>query len=404
MRGLNKMVLWVLLSMGAMVANGQLRTTGYEIWLYNYSNSDLVFVDTTYEDVWDGQFYHLTTNDFRGGRFTVIANYTQSTENDSFGYVFDHLGYGGNLPVVEPWDTLSFGVYKISTVFQSTERKFYLDLRDDMGTPVDFYLRFGKEDTQNDTNWSWKGAEECIPYYSNNWTDIPNNDTLAIWALWDSCEADWVDGSPDLTEFQPANPSNLAYTKVSGSPRLSWDGTEELYDIETYDVYRGYQGGWDCIAHNLTVRYYLDDDVTFLPKNYLFQYKIRSVAGNGDTLSNGYSNVISIMGDGPISKDIAHGGSGLLPSEFEVNLYPNPFNPTTTIEYELPSESDIIIRIFDVGGRTVYNTLDEAKQAGYYQMKWNGTDSDGNQVKSGMYFTEIQAGEYRKVVKMLYLK
>mgnify|MGYP003959989015 FL=1 len=110
------------------------------------------------------------------------------------------------------------------------------------------------------------------------------------------------------------------------------------------------------------------------------------------------------MGDGPISKDIAHGGSGLLPSEFEVNLYPNPFNPTTTIEYELPSESDIIIRIFDVGGRTVYNTLDEAKQAGYYQMKWNGTDSDGNQVKSGMYFTEIQAGEYRKVVKMLYLK
>ena len=72
MRGLYKMVLWVLLSMGAMVANGQLRTTGYEIWLYNYSNSDLVFVDTTYEDVWDGQFYHLTTNDFRGGRFTVM--------------------------------------------------------------------------------------------------------------------------------------------------------------------------------------------------------------------------------------------------------------------------------------------------------------------------------------------
>jgi len=96
------------------------------------------------------------------------------------------------------------------------------------------------------------------------------------------------------------------------------------------------------------------------------------------------------------------------PNQFiNTSCYPNPFNPTTTINYELPQRSDVQITIYDLLGRKVATLLSETQDAGYKTVKWDATD-----VPSGMYFYQIRvydpdavgAGEYVQTRKMVVLK
>lgn len=84
--------------------------------------------------------------------------------------------------------------------------------------------------------------------------------------------------------------------------------------------------------------------------------------------------------------------------------YPNPFNPSTTIEYDLPVRSNVSLVIYDVAGREVWHTVSETQAPGIYDVIWNGTNNDGAQVSTGVYFARLQAGEYSSVVKMVYLR
>ena len=84
--------------------------------------------------------------------------------------------------------------------------------------------------------------------------------------------------------------------------------------------------------------------------------------------------------------------------------YPNPFNPTTTIKYGLPEMSDVTLLIYDIRGREIFSREVHDQNAGWYELMWNGRDSHGSPIASGIYLTRMQAGSYTKVIKMLYLK
>lgn len=84
---------------------------------------------------------------------------------------------------------------------------------------------------------------------------------------------------------------------------------------------------------------------------------------------------------------------------FWVESFPNPFNSTAKIKYNLPISSDVVIEIYDVLGRKVETLVQENKQAGYHQAAWSAKNQP-----SGLYFCRIQAGEYAATEKMLLLK
>jgi len=84
--------------------------------------------------------------------------------------------------------------------------------------------------------------------------------------------------------------------------------------------------------------------------------------------------------------------------------FPNPFNPVTQIKYELPEASQVQLFIYDILGREVTSLVNGVQDAGYKSITWHGTDSFGRNVGAGMYFYLIQAGEFRKVRKMVLLK
>ncbi|MFC1555862.1 FlgD immunoglobulin-like domain containing protein [candidate division KSB1 bacterium] len=92
-------------------------------------------------------------------------------------------------------------------------------------------------------------------------------------------------------------------------------------------------------------------------------------------------------------------------SEFRLfQNFPNPFNPTTTIQYDLPKSSTVIVQIYDILGREVNTLLSQQIPVGSHSIVWDGTDYSGNQVSSGIYIYRIQAGEYTAARKMILLK
>ncbi|MBN1781402.1 T9SS type A sorting domain-containing protein, partial [bacterium] len=104
---------------------------------------------------------------------------------------------------------------------------------------------------------------------------------------------------------------------------------------------------------------------------------------------------------GAAGSDQATGVEDLgIPTEFALhNNYPNPFNPVTNIHYDLPKAQNVKITVFDVRGRLVTVLVNEFKQAGRYQVQF-----DGGYYASGVYFTRIQTEEFSRVNRMMLLK
>jgi DNA/RNA endonuclease YhcR with UshA esterase domain len=95
----------------------------------------------------------------------------------------------------------------------------------------------------------------------------------------------------------------------------------------------------------------------------------------------------------------------LLPDNFELSQnYPNPFNPTTTIQYALPKAANVTLKIYDMLGREVRMLVSGNMNAGYHVIEWDGLNSSGAQVASGMYIYRINAGNFVSAKKMLMLK
>ncbi|MBU1635987.1 T9SS type A sorting domain-containing protein [bacterium] len=89
-----------------------------------------------------------------------------------------------------------------------------------------------------------------------------------------------------------------------------------------------------------------------------------------------------------------------LPTEFCLSPnYPNPFNAATTIRYEIPETSPVVLSIYDINGRLIEMLENTTRQPGKYSVTWNASN-----VSSGVYLYRIQAGGFQQVKKCLLVK
>jgi hypothetical protein len=107
-----------------------------------------------------------------------------------------------------------------------------------------------------------------------------------------------------------------------------------------------------------------------------------------------------------ITIDIVTGiNDNVLPERFALRQnYPNPFNPTTTIAYDLPIASDVKMSIYNVKGQKVAELINGSVDAGYQTVEWDGRNSFGAQVATGVYFYRIEAGNFVQTRKMILIK
>lgn len=94
------------------------------------------------------------------------------------------------------------------------------------------------------------------------------------------------------------------------------------------------------------------------------------------------------------------------PMEYKLSkVYPNPFNPTTTIAYEAPAGGPVEFAIHNLLGQTVWSSVETPPSAGHYELRWNGTSRSGAELSSGIYFVRMSAqGQFRGTQKLMFLK
>jgi len=126
--------------------------------------------------------------------------------------------------------------------------------------------------------------------------------------------------------------------------------------------------------------YVFTDNTPAAGKNY---YRLKQIDVDG---SVNYSQIVE--------------SGKIIPREFDLSQnYPNPFNPETKLSYQLPITGKVSLKVFDIIGREVATLVDEVKEAGTYDVSFNG-----NGLASGAYFYRIQSGNFVKIKKMILLK
>jgi hypothetical protein len=129
--------------------------------------------------------------------------------------------------------------------------------------------------------------------------------------------------------------------------------------------------------------------------------------------SNGvnYNNSLSGSGDLNLRAKISTTSTTIgiqpntIPAGFELSQnYPNPFNPVTTLRYNLPVATLVNITVYDMLGREVKTLINQTQDDGYRLIIWDATNDYGKPVSAGIYFYQIQAGEYISTKKMVLLK
>ena len=162
-------------------------------------------------------------------------------------------------------------------------------------------------------------------------------------------------------------------------------------------------GEWGEIANYIThpelqgqgsvtyrTEYSYTDDTVEVGKTYNYRLADVSYAGDKD-----YHSLMVL------SVNV----TAAVPDRFVLHpAYPNPFNPITVIEYDLPKESHVTLVVYDVTGREVATLADGLEQAGRSSVSWNGKDDLGQPVGAGVYLYRIQADRFSRTRKMVLLK
>ncbi len=96
-----------------------------------------------------------------------------------------------------------------------------------------------------------------------------------------------------------------------------------------------------------------------------------------------------------------------LPLDFALHpAYPNPFNPSTTLRFDLPDPTLVSLKIFDVRGREIWSQSAGPAQidAGSHEVIWSGVNNSNQPVAAGIYFVELRTPEYHQVQKVMLVK
>ncbi len=135
-------------------------------------------------------------------------------------------------------------------------------------------------------------------------------------------------------------------------------------------------------------------------------YRIIDTTFSRDTVM---ANIMRFFGD--IATDVGDGSQFvILPKSFELSQnFPNPFNPTTRISYSLRNISgqaipNTTLKIYNILGEEIKTLVDRRELPGEYQIEWDGTNSSGTRVASGVYFYRLTRGQDQETRKMVLLK
>jgi hypothetical protein len=198
-----------------------------------------------------------------------------------------------------------------------------------------------------------------------------------------------------VDNLAPGAPLNLEGMESDGVVSLSWDPSgQDDEDLAFYSIYRGDASGFPLDAEHLVgtspTEAYADE-----PGAGTWYYRCTAVDAHGNE------------GEGSNEAEVesSTAAEDLPPAAFALHAnWPNPFNPTTTLRFDLPAAARAMLSIHDAAGRELVRLVDRPLAAGAYEQVWDGRDAAGRALPSGVYFARFEAGGFRAAQRLLLLK
>jgi len=203
-----------------------------------------------------------------------------------------------------------------------------------------------------------------------------------------------ADSGFSLDNIAPGAPQGFVVGyNAPGGNSLSWDPSPDE-DFQFFRVYRdtdpAFTPGLDNLVHSTADNVWTDPDTD----GWMYSYKITALDHAGNESPPAESATTTGIDETPVVTRTA----------LHQNI-PNPFNPTTSIRYDVSASSaPVTLRIYTVGGRLVKTLVDRVQSAGEKTVVWNGRDDSGNTVATGTYFYRLTAPGFEQTRKMVLLK
>ena len=258
------------------------------------------------------------------------------------------------------------------------------------------YAIFGEGISAYNYGGLWIGSLQYFTPNSGYWF-LTNNDTEFVY----QSGGELARTANDYVEV-PKTPENFDYNQ---SKKQSFYYIENIEDIQYNDWILAYNDGVLVGARQyngtiIDVPVMGDDNSTFtagycesgdIPEFKLYRASTGMLNDLSGDISSWVSNSIDIV-DNLYSTNI--------PTEISLNpAYPNPFNPSTNLSYNVPNDSHITLSVYDISGRMVENLVDSYQESGSYNTVWNASN-----VSSGVYFVRLSTSSDILTQKIMLIK
>jgi hypothetical protein len=217
----------------------------------------------------------------------------------------------------------------------------------------------------------------------DDWVNLPQ-DNLLFWSL-------YLSGSNDGTTWTPwRNPFGQVYSVDTPQCTETQQASKEFDPWDTVNT--GILPGTKYLRLGFRIR---DEKATFADGGPLrLNYDSEGIYFD----NIGLYHVYTISGVDLVSS--VPGGSRTAIRK----VYPNPFNPQTTIEFSVPAAGPVAVRVFDLHGKEVATLVNTSMGPGVYRAHWDGRNTRGGDVASGVYFASIQSHGTRDTARLMLLK
>jgi len=263
-------------------------------------------------------------------------------------------------------------------------------------------------------NISTAGDWYLVGYWGGSWhqaTPYPltvssGSGTITLSGIDFTAKGDvYVVLSPDNNPTLPVELSHFSATLTAENyVQLTWTSQTES-NLLGYNVYRNDASD---LSSALKVSELIEGTNTSIAQTYIYvdeelqqdgtyYYWLQNVDMDGTVGFHGPASVDFSTGGGPGAPPIP------LVTRLE-NAYPNPFNPDTTIRYQLKDPAQVRIDIYNLKGQIVRSFSQSHDAPGYYKLNWDGCDGSGRALSSGVYLYKMSAGSYSAAKKLVLKK
>ena len=195
-------------------------------------------------------------------------------------------------------------------------------------------------------------------------------------------------------ELTPLNQGSITITDATNT-QLSTMGSNSFVKQTSTGTHNGTNDGPVTWTFDWTA------PATDPPASITF-YAAGNAADGNFASNNDY--IYTTMTTSNLMTEIDDYADDALPGNLALKNYPNPFNATTNIDYSVPGDGQVSLRIYDAAGRLVTQLVDQYQTVGTYSAIWNGNDNQGNQAVSGVYFVRLAVDNSSRTGKMILLK